>query len=146
MKTRPSEYKESYIKSIDDYLEKCNDEWEEWTKSTGKVTTKERFKNVKLPSIEGFAEYIGVARKSIYNWQKDHEDFAEAIDKILSKQKQILIANGLAGTYNPIITKVMLSHNHGMREGIDATSGGEPINAFNDEQIDRIAERIRARG
>lgn len=145
MKTRPSEYKPSYIKKIDIYLKGCKDKWDKWQKTFGKVDTYERVKLVKLPSIEGFADFLNVSRKTIYNWQKEHEDFAEACDKILSQQKQILIANGLAGTYDSTITKVMLSHNHGMREGIDATTNGKEIKPFSDGQLNRIAERILGR-
>lgn len=141
-----STYKSSYIKKVDEYLKTCKDKWKEFHKTRGiKSDSYEQTIRVTLPKIEGFADYIGVSRKTVYNWQKEHEDFAEACDKILSAQKQRLIDNGLAGIYNPIITKVMLSHNHGMREGIDATTDGESLNAFNDEQIDRIAERIASR-
>jgi hypothetical protein len=141
MTTRPSEYKPIYIEKVDEYLKACEDEWEEFHKTRGdKSDTYERYLKVNLPKIEGFAEYIGVSRKTIYNWQKDHEDFAEACDKILSKQKSILIDNGLAGIYSPVITKVLLSANHDTKEAIDTTQS-----TFSDEQVDRIAERIAAR-
>jgi hypothetical protein len=96
--------------------------------------------------VEDFAKFIKVSRKSIYNWRKEHDDFDEALDKINNEQYLRLVGGGLAGTYNPVISKLMLSSNHGLVERVDKTSKGEPINAFNDDQINRIAERIASRG
>ncbi len=58
---------------------------------------------------------------------------------------QRLIDMGLSGVYNSTIAKLILSSNHGMRERLDKTSDDKPINNFNDEQVDRIADRISRR-
>ena len=143
---RPTEYDPGYIEKVDEYLKKCRDRRRLFHKVRGeKSDSYEEIIKVKLPSIEDFADYLGVARKSLYNWREEHEDFAFALEKIDNEQRRRLINEGLAGAYSPVIAKLMLSANHGMREGIDATSGGEPLNKFDDETIDRIAERI-ARG
>jgi hypothetical protein len=143
---RPNEFKESYIQAVDEYLQICTDEEVQRIKTDGtKSITYEFGIKVKLPSIEGFADFIGVARSSIYEWEKAHDEFKIALDKIRSVQKQRLINNGLAGVYSPVITKLILSSDHGMRERIDATTGDEPMNPFSDEQVDRIANRITSR-
>jgi hypothetical protein len=128
-----TKYRKSFIKKVDEYLNSRRDR-------VGEHAIK-----VKLPTIEDFANYLGVSRKSLYNWEKEYPQFAYALEKILNEQLRRLINNGLAGTYNSTIAKLMLSSNHDMRERIDATSKGESLNKFDDKQIDRIADRIASR-
>jgi hypothetical protein len=143
---RPTEYKESYVQMVDFYLKTCTDEEIKRTKTDGdKSTTYEFGIKVNLPTIEGFADFIKIARSSVYLWEKEYPEFKIALDAIRSAQKQRLINNGLAGVYSPVITKLILSSDHGMRERIDATTDDEPLNPFGDEQIDRIANRIASR-
>jgi hypothetical protein len=143
-----SKYKKVYSrKRLKDYLKSRQDDFvtvvKKTTKKGGKVFTT-KFE-VRLPTIEGYADFLKVSNKTLYNWAEDIPEFARVLEKINNEQKKRLLDMGLAGYYNPTIAKLILSSNHGMRENIDATSGGKPINAFNDEQIDRIAERIAGR-
>jgi len=143
-----TEYKEKYIKEVDKYLKKNKDRYTKFLKQKnlgkGYSTYESRLK-VKLPTIVGFAIYLNVSEKSLYNWADVHSEFRVALDKIKNEQKQRLINSGLAGIYNSTIAKLILSSNHGMKERIDNTTDDEPINNFSDEQINRIADRI-ARG
>ena len=120
MKGRPSEYKEEYIDKVDEYLALNVDEEEERLK-------------VKLPTIEGFALFIGVNKTSLYEWEKKHDDFSNALNKIRTEQQGRLLNKGLSGDYNSTIAKLILSSNHGMSEkqNIDHTSKGEPIPILN---------------
>ena len=71
-----------------------------------------------LPSVEGLADHLSVHRDTIYEWAK-HEDkaaFSDTLEALKRKQKKILMEKGLVGEYNPTITKLMLSHNHGVYE------------------------------
>lgn len=74
----------------------------------------------KLHSIEGLADYIDIARSTIYEWisQEDKKEFSDIVEKILNKQGKTLINKGIIGEFTPAITKVMLSK-HGYREGIE---------------------------
>ena len=54
-------------------------------------------------------------------------DFLHALEKIENLQGKILQNKGLLGEFNPTITKLMLSANHGMREKSDITSDDKPI-------------------
>lgn len=74
----------------------------------------------KLHSIEGLADYIDIARSTIYEWisQEEKKDFSDIVEKILNKQGKTLINKGIVGEFTPAITKVMLSK-HGYREGIE---------------------------
>lgn len=73
-----------------------------------------------IPSIEGLALYIDIARSTIYDWisQEDKQEFSDIVSKILEDQAKTLINKGLTGKFNQSITKVMMSK-HGYREGIE---------------------------
>lgn len=134
--TNALKYKEEYIAEVDVYLRKNKDR---------KLPQKKGLK-VKLPTIYGFALYLGVAEKTLNNWGKNHKKFRRALNKIKNEQKKRLVNMGLSGDYNSTIAKLILSSDHGMRERVDSTSGDEPIdNNFTDEQADRIADRIARR-
>jgi len=101
---RPSEYKEEYINKVDEYLKETTD-----TFINGKVY-------VQLPTIEDFARYIDVNKTTLYEWEKKHAIFSNALEKIRDEQRRRLLNNGLSNTYNSAIAKLILSANHNMRE------------------------------
>lgn len=119
---RPSEYKSEYIGMVEHYLADKEDTLTE----QGKL-------QVRLPTTDGFARYLGVARSSLYLWEKSHPEFSDALDKIRNEQQERLLNMGLSGDYNPTIAKLVLSSNHGFREKSeqDITSAGKPIPLMN---------------
>ncbi len=112
---RPEEYKPEYIIEVEKYLLLKKDEFEN------------KKLKVNLPTIEGFAVFIDVSKKSLYNWEDQHPEFIHSLDKIRTEQKERLINYGLSGDYNSTIAKLVLSANHGMREGTDITTQGERL-------------------
>ncbi len=146
-----SKYKPKYIRVAKEYLEGCKDTYGQFIlekdKKTGKKVTKfvTTGLKVRLPTIDGLRTVIGVDEDTIRNWEKKYPKFNRVVNEIRNEQKRRLIDMSLSGDYNPTIAKLLLSANHGMREGTDLTSGGETINTFNNEQINRIAERIATR-
>lgn len=114
---RPSEYKETHADLVDDYLEERKDYYDTETKTY----------KVKIPTIEGFAQFIGVNKTTLYEWEKEHPQFSNALEKIRTEQQQRLLDNGLSGTYNSTIAKLVLSANHGMREKTDMTTDDKQI-------------------
>lgn len=112
---RPCEYKEEYIEKADEYLKGKQD------------LISQNEKTVSLPTIEGFALFLGVNKTSLYEWEKKNPLFSNALNKIRTEQQERLINQGLAGNYNSTIAKLILSANHGMREKTetDITSGGK---------------------
>ena len=141
-------YKEEYVNKADGYIKLCKDRNVRFLKMRNNekgYTSYETKLKVSLPTVEGFAKYLGVVRNTLYNWAKSYPKFKIALNKVVSEQKQRLIDCGLSGSYNSTIAKLILSSNHGMKERVDKTSDDEPINNFNDKQIDRIAERIANR-
>jgi hypothetical protein len=122
---RPSEYKEEYCKTIEEYLRLCGREQTE------------------LPTVEGFAAFIGVDADTIGNWayekvkDKNGEETSEylrpkffgAIKILKDKQKNQLMNDGLYGgkDVNATMAIFLLKVNHGMVETshTDITTAGE---------------------
>lgn len=128
---RPTEYKKEYIDKVDKYLEEHQDEEVQVVKNANSEKGYDMFVNklkVKLPTIEGFARFIDVNKTSLYEWEKQHPEFSNALDKIRTEQHDRLINSGLSGDYNSTIAKLVLSSNHGYREKSDVTTDDEPIN------------------
>lgn len=122
---RHSEFKEEYISQVDEYLASCIDK-EPYRDSEGQQIER----TVKIPTVEGFALFLGVNKSSLYKWEAEQsEDFSDALDKIRIEQRERLINNGLANRYNSTIAKLVLSANHGMSEkrDIDLTSNKKEL-------------------
>ena len=101
---RPTDYKEEYINMVEDYLAENED--------AGAGLKLE----VKLPTIEGFAVYIGVVKSTLYEWAKKNPEFSNALARLKTEQYKRLLNSGLSGKYNSVITKLILSSNHGLSE------------------------------
>jgi hypothetical protein len=73
-----------------------------------------------IPTVQGLATYIGVTRDSIYKWRerKEFPGFNLVLEELQNKQHDLLIINGLLGTYNTKITALMLAK-HGYHEKHD---------------------------
>lgn len=103
---RPTDYRPEFCQKADEYLA-----------TTGKEQTE-------LPMVEGFAVYLGVSKRVLYNWSKEHKDFMHALRKIKVAQLLQLVNDGIYGgkEVNATIVKLMLQNNHGMKERKDVTS------------------------
>lgn len=140
---RPEEYKEEYIAKVDEYLESRQDEEVHVVKQANSEKGYEMFDNklkVKLPTIEGFARFIDVSKKSLYNWEKEYPEFLHALDKIRTEQQERLINQGLSGGYNPTIAKLILSSNHGMAERTESKNVIELDNEETKQKADQLVK------
>ena len=73
----------------------------------------------KVPSVAGLACEIGVRRETCHVWANDPEnEFSNILKVIAEKQERELLNNGLDGTFNPPITKMMLSK-HGYSDKVE---------------------------
>ena len=105
---RPTKYTtdEDMDAKVNEYLETCVDEYN--------VETKQR--TVRLPKYESFSLRLGVSIDTLLEWKKVHPQFSLSLERVLKRQKEKLLDEGLAGNYNPVIAKLGLSVNHGMHE------------------------------
>ena len=131
---RPSEYSEEILIKAQEYIDSCQDEEYQVTKYEGEKSTGYETKlRVKIPTIEGLAVYLHIHKDTIYEWEKaksedgslKYPEFSDVIDELRAKQAERLVNNGLSGSYNPTIAKVLLSK-HGYKEAqeVDNTIKG----------------------
>jgi len=124
LRGRPTEYDyEKLSKQIDEYLLECKDEFV--TRLVGERIVEQL--EVHIPTFEGFMLKYNIASRTFYDWKDKYPNFSQSLDKILYRQKESLLNKGLSGQYNPLIAKLGLSANHGMREKSDVTSDDKPI-------------------
>lgn len=126
---RPTKYSKKIIEKAREYLDNCNDEYDEFHKTRGlKSNTYERIINVNIPTIEDLALYLKISRETVYDWRDKYSEFSDIVKEVQITQASRLIKGGLSGTYNPAIAKVLLTK-HGYRDAVDSdlTSGGEKI-------------------
>jgi len=92
MATRPSIYTPELLKKAEAYLTDYN------------------HYDAQFPSVVGLSLYLGITRKTIYEWNNDDTkpEISDILDKISSIQHEMLVGNGINGTYNAAITKLVL--------------------------------------
>lgn len=108
---RPSKYNPDFINEVDKYLE-----------TTGK-------KQKHLPKIESFAIWLDVNKDTLYEWKKKYKEFSDALEKIMRRQAEQLIDDGIYGgkEVNVTIIKLLLQNNHGMKERLDQTTNEKDL-------------------
>jgi hypothetical protein len=73
----------------------------------------------RVPSVAGLACEIGVRRETCHVWAHDEDkEFSNILSVIAEKQERELVNKGLDGSFNPPITKMMLSK-HGYSDAVD---------------------------
>lgn len=104
---RPTKYNDKMLKKAQNYLD----------------TYKE---SMPVPTVVGLAKACGVATNTVYNWVKNGhacEKFLRIFTRVEQDQHEELIKHGLLGTFNPAITKMMLTkHGYSDRQEIDHQS------------------------
>ena len=121
---RPTKYKDEYAtRTLAAYLTQAVDKEEEFVKgrtynqdgelSSEAIGTKS---TVDLPSIVGYARYLGVSTSTLHLWAKSNQGFSDSLKEIMEEQQYQLTNKGLKGTYSPIMSKLLLSANHGISE------------------------------
>ena len=115
---RPTDYNETIIPRAEKYLSESVPQ------------------NMKIPTIEGLALYLDVARRTIYDWKAKYPEFLHTLEKLEMLQKEYLTETGIFGgkEINANIVALFLKANHGMveteRHEIGGVNGSEPIRLF----------------
>lgn len=130
---RPSKYKSRYCEDLIAFfdVEPYEDREIEHYDKDGNVKWTD-FKRVanRLPTLRDFAKKIGVHIDSLYEWQKRHKEFSEAVTRAEEIRKWFLIENGLNGCYNPAFGIFVAKNITDMRDRVEHTGkDGEPIEA-----------------
>lgn len=112
---RPTKYEERFVNELDNYLT-----------TTGK-------EQMSLPTIQGFALWIGVNDDTLNEWGKIYPEFSATLKRLKHLQAKQLIDDGIYGgkEVNATIIKLLLQNNHGMKERVDQTSNDKTIEGFN---------------
>lgn len=100
-----------------------------------------------LPTVEGLAVHLCVARQTLYDWsnpQSDrfHEEFSDIFEQLKAAQASQLIQNGLINNYNSTITKLMLTK-HGYKDKADLTSDEKPLKLGFDPSFDASTRQTK---
>lgn len=117
-------YEERYADMLEEYFSVKPQEV--YTDAEGTV----RIKACECPTMFGFAADINVDGDTLQAWARKYPRFRLAYARALERQKHILFVNGLAGAYNPNITKFMLSCVHGLVEKSAVELGNTEDKAF----------------
>ena len=100
---RPTDYKREYCQTIIDYFDQPYSQKKiiKYTTKSGTIREEEVDAPNNLPTLEGFAQSLGVVRDTIYEWAKVHQEFSDSVMRAKEIQKQFLVQNGLKGLYDP---------------------------------------------
>lgn len=126
---RPTKYKEELCDQAQVYIDQTTDQEIEFHKTRGeKSDSYERYTKCNLPTVEGFAKFLDVNQDTIVERAKEYPKFSVALQKVKTEQKKRLLEKSLDWTYNPTIAKLILSHNHWMRETTISENKNETMN------------------
>jgi len=86
-----------------------------------------------LPTFERFAEVKGISRDTLYEWEKNHPEFSDTMEKCRQIQKDFLIQNGLMGLYQSNFAIFVAKNFTDMKDKseVDMTTKGDKIEGFN---------------
>ena len=109
---RPTSYSAELCEKAKDYL------------TTYKSTYKDEF-----PSVVGLCVALGRSRQTLYRWADAesavyHEEFSDILATVADIQQQVLLNNGVNGTFNAQITKLVLGK-HGYHDKQDTETTGK---------------------
>jgi len=103
---RPTKYKKEYCQAIYDFFNREPYETIPVIDENGKPSVAVNkfgepiLKPCVLPTFEKFAISIGVHRETLIDWCSVHQEFLDAYKAAKDLQKEILIQNGLSGSYD----------------------------------------------
>lgn len=115
----PGKYRKEYAEKLVEYfsIPKMVTYWKRKYYKDGRVKEEEPITTPPIyPTFEGFAKIVGVTSRTLLNWRDKYPSFAEAYERALDMQKDILITNSLGGLYNGNFAKFIASSQFDMVE------------------------------
>lgn len=98
-----------------------------------------------VPSVAGLACWLGISRKTAYNYGEQDDRFLHTLDGIQVVQEKLLINGGLTAGFNATITKLMMA-NHGYSDKIEtdnkSSDGSMTPKAMTTDQFRDVAKEI----
>jgi len=93
------------------------------------------------PHKAGFRKWSRISGHDFIRNKIQFDIIKEAINDLEDESLDYLIQNGLKNKLNPLITKLVLASNHGMRDKSDITSGGDKLQTLLVEFINKKDEK-----
>lgn len=104
---RPTTYTEEMLEDAREYLEVYEDKGE------------------LVPTVVGLCQHIKRSKSIVYDWAKhpDKKEFLDILGEIEEMQHMKLVGGGLSGSFNSVITKMMMTkHGYSDKQEIDHQS------------------------
>jgi len=92
------------------------------------------------PMVQNLAWHLGISKETLYA----RAEFSDVLSKLKELQENLLANNGLSGTTNPLITKMLLSAKHGYVEKTAAANENLNTN-LNQDVSDLDEDAIKAK-
>ena len=123
-KVGPGEYHPGYCKQMYDFFnrEKYRTITEEYTYKSGYVETKNKKVPNAPPEFSEFARSIGVTKRTLEKWRREHPEFAEAYDSCADLYEEFLVHHGLLGNYGAIFGKFVAVNRTRMKDKQETTT------------------------
>lgn len=141
-----TKYKREYADKLVDFfsIEPTREiEIEHFGKDGNFAYTEYKEKANALPTFHKFCDSIGIkSTDTLLDWVKKYPEFKEAHKTAKELQKHFLIANGLAGLYNPTFAIFTAKNITDMRDqqNIDLTSQGKAMSLTPDQAL-KLSQR-----
>jgi hypothetical protein len=141
---RPSSYKPEYIKEILEYFDIDSTKIVlDKTITKNGESVKEREVSNKLPTIEGFCKKIKIAKSTLHEWVKEHEEFSNAYKKCKDMQLAIWQENSLKGLYNPAFAIFFGKNCFGWVDKQEVVSTNTNVqSSMSDDEINKKLEEL----
>lgn len=96
----------------------------------------------RVPSRAGLCRALSIGKQSLYRWGELHEAFRMVLEQLALEKERKLINNGLIGTFNSNITKLMLAEDGYMdRSSIDINPSS--LKELSNEELNYVIKHGR---
>jgi len=126
----PIGYKEHYCEDILTYFR------------AGYKRAVDKKKSDHFPTFSFFAvEHCGVSPRTLDYWRTDYPEFGEAYEQAKAYQETKLLNNGLSGSYNPVMAKLVLGK-HGYADEVKTTVKDDKNEPQTEEEINAAIKEL----